>query len=123
MVPYPPASFEQLGAKMWRHSSVAASETTRHHWFRGFFGCLADICSILWDTLDSVENPTLQCVQPVHLLWTLMFLKQYNTKFVNAAVVGCDEKTFRSWVWNIVECLSDMDVVSTTVVCAVAINV
>ena len=51
-----------------------------------------------------------------------MFLKQYNTKFVNAAVVGCDEKTFRSWVWNIVECLSDMDVVSNTILFAVAMK-
>ena len=30
-----------------------------------------------------------------HLLWSLLFLKQYNTEEVSHAITGADEKTLR----------------------------
>jgi hypothetical protein len=50
---------------------------------------------------------------PVHLLWALMFLKQYNTEEVTASMAGCDKKTFRLWCWLVVRVLADMELVCT----------
>jgi hypothetical protein len=46
---------------------------------------------------------------PVHLLWALMFLKQYNKEEVNASMAGCDEKTFRLWSWLVIRVIADLD--------------
>lgn len=41
----------------------------------------------------------------MHLLWTLYFLKTYNTEDVSCAFLRCDRKTFRLWVWRILAVL------------------
>jgi hypothetical protein len=44
-----------------------------------------------------------------HLFWGLLFLKLYNSKPVNCLVADCDEKTFRKWVWAILEALAPLE--------------
>ena len=46
---------------------------------------------------------------PKHLLWALMFLKQYNTQSFTASIVDVDEKTYRKWVWKVIKKIADID--------------
>ena len=45
------------------------------------------------------------------MLWTLAFMKLYDSEAVLAAICRCDEKTFRKWVWQGVDVLGDLDLV------------
>ena len=47
-------------------------------------------------------------VEPVHLLWTLLFLKQYMTGQMQEAVIGKTRKTIMKYVWAVVGVMSDM---------------
>lgn len=64
--------------------------------FKSFFGVTPIVCSIIWTHL--LKSQKLQ-LKPIHLLWSLLFLKQYNTETVNSIICRCDKKTFRKWVW------------------------
>ena len=87
------------GHKLYR------SRTTGHRRFREFFGCSPSICSIVWEKL-SATNSIPPTGKPVHLLWTLLFLKRYTTEHVMSSMVGADEKTLRKWIWKFIAALS-----------------
>ena len=61
-------------------------------------------------SMDSDEDPA---CRPVHLLWTLMFLKIYSTECVDAGIVNANEKSFRKWVWFLVKEVSKLEFVSS----------
>lgn len=42
----------------------------------------------------------------MHLLWTLYFLKIYNTEIITHAIAECDEETLRTKVWFLIEKLA-----------------
>lgn len=75
--------------------------------FKSFYGINPEICAILWNKLE--DRPVGS--EPKHLLWCMLFLKNYNIEHVNCAITKVDEKTFRLWVWRFVELLADLDVV------------
>ena len=60
------------------------------------------VCENLWDLLDEYGAWRAQR-KPEHLLWTLLFLRKYDTERANAAMVGTTCKTYRKWVWRVVE--------------------
>jgi hypothetical protein len=65
--------------------------------FTGFYGVRPIVVAVLWDMLfDWTRNTT--CM-PKHLLWSLHFCKTYDTETVIAAKFGIDEKTYRKWLW------------------------
>jgi len=86
----------------YRHSTV----TDRR--FREYFGCSPDICKILWDLLEDFHP---HGAHPKHLLYALLFLKQYNTEAINRALCKVDENTFRFWSWVYVHGLAELNVV------------
>lgn len=67
-----------------------------------FFVASPEVCSRLWDLCDPY-NTMPNAVKPVHLLWALLFMKQYQTETLNSTLVAetkaKDEKTFRKWSW------------------------
>lgn len=65
-------------------------------------------CSYIWEEINE-ELPN--GASPMHLLWTLMFLKSYNTEEVNRAIIQADEKTIRKWIWIFIDKISRMRVV------------
>lgn len=83
------------------------SELTGYRKFRTFYGIGPDVCSILWNRISNKPPHS----EPKHLLWCMLFLKNYHKEHVNAAIVSADEKTFRLWAWRFVELLSELDVV------------
>jgi hypothetical protein len=110
-LPVEPALFWTLAATL-----VAAIPTTgvlslktKERRFKEHFGIKPEMCASLW----ALCLPFLPVdASPMHLLWTLYFLKQYNTECVNAAFSNCDEKTFRKWCWIMIGVLSSLDLVS-----------
>jgi len=47
-----------------------------------------------------------------HLLWSLFFMKQYDTEEAIVSRLKCDEKTFRKWRNLILVAISSLKVVS-----------
>lgn len=76
--------------------------------YKGLFGVTPLICSVTWNYITKYAP---QETKPRHLLWGLCFLKCYNTEHVNSVMFGVDEKTFRKWIWIIVDALSSIKVV------------
>jgi hypothetical protein len=101
--------FETLASAIMASLAITVSLPTKERRFRACFGTTARICSQLWSLCSHILIA--EGAMPVHLLWALMFLKQYNTEEVNASMAGCDEKTFRHWCWLVINILADMELV------------
>ena len=109
-MPVEPALFWTLAATLvgTLSSTSVLSSKTKERRFKEHFGIKAEMCAILW----GLCLPFLPVdASPIHLLWTLYFLKHYNTECVNAAFVKCDEKTFRKWCWIMIGVLSSLELV------------
>jgi len=94
--------FEMLGLRMMLGDKLhwCCNKKIHDQRFRAWFGADATHCSLLWQLL--LETPSIKLPHnpdPKHLLWSLLFLKQYSTEQTHAAQVGTDEKTFRKWAW------------------------
>src|SRR4051794_6356755 len=79
--------------------------------FRANFGISSLSASVLWSFLLSlsIDLP----LQPVYMLWTLYFLKVYDTVDVMAGRFHCDVATFSHWTWHILFLLySSLDTVN-----------
>lgn len=74
--------------------------------FLSHFGTTPGICLYLWQNIyASVSCST----KFFHLLWGLLFLKQYGKESVLSGIVGgVDEKTFRLYSWKVVKCISKL---------------
>lgn len=107
LAPYTlPAFFYDIGKDLMKHTSASILVGSRR--FKSFFGVSPNICAICWKIIKG-DLPT--SFREVHLLWALFFLKSYNTESVNHAFADCDEKTFRTKVWTVIERLAFMKVV------------
>ena len=98
----------------WRHTAASSSSTTTtNRRFRSAFGINPLICRHVWNLIaNSPKSINVPTARPKHLLWALLFLKQYNSTELNAAITGADKKTFRKWTWIFVTLMSDLKVVS-----------
>lgn len=98
--------FYDIGKEMMEHRSKSRVVGLRR--FKSFFGISPKICAISWELIKRDLPST---YKPTHLLWTLFFLKNYNTEHVNRRYAECDEKTFRLKIWTIIDKLAFMKVV------------
>ena len=95
------------------------SRARRNRRFRSFFGTSVETCADLWYLCHNALHPD---AWPMHLLWTLVFLKQHNTEEVNASLAGVHEDTFRDWVWHVLNVIDSINYVSTRVFLTSVIN-
>lgn len=103
-----PEIFMRLGCEINKHC-VNNSENVGLRRFKSLFGVTPLICSIIWNKIrPNIKNGC----SPKHLLWTLMFLRNYNTEETNRAILNVDEKTIRKYVWDIIDYISSLRVVS-----------
>ena len=120
-----PDVFERLGAVIAKPSRRGAGVQDRILDKRTslmVFGCSLYVCSILWAYLTE-HLANLHGARPVHLLWALLFLKLYQCEEANAAMCSCSVRTFRKWVWIVVNALASLDLVSLmSVTCYVALT-
>mmetsp|Transcript_7735 Transcript_7735/g.20247 ORF Transcript_7735/g.20247 Transcript_7735/m.20247 type:complete len:123 (-) Transcript_7735:24-392(-) len=78
--------------------------------FKALFGASATVVATLW-IMILTKAQTIGA-GPKHLLWALHFLKVYSVEDVSAEVVGTDPKTWRKWVWRMVDLMHGLDIVS-----------
>jgi hypothetical protein len=102
-----PDLFLSLGHTLTKHD-LSYSEIVGNRRFRSFFGTSPLVCSIVWAHLE--DKP--QGFKPLHLLWGLTFLKRYDIESGNRALMGCDEKTLRKWIWTAIELIANLKIVS-----------
>lgn len=107
-----PEIFQRLGfelIKQKQNNSLGIGQRR----FRAMFGVSYIHCSIIWTHIYD-DLPGGAC--PVHLLWTLMFLKCYNTEEVNRSLIDADEKTIRKWIWIFIDQISKIRVVYNSLI-------
>jgi len=91
-----------------------------HRHFMSIFGISVQTILVLWLCLNRMELPF--HLKPIHLLWTLNFLKQYSTMDQASPIWKCDIKTFRLYVWRVVVSLFVyLDTVSLSVMITITI--
>jgi hypothetical protein len=101
--------FEALGQGLASYRS-SRNYITKRRRFVSFFGIEPSLVSVVWTlVILSGRLASLQRIEPVHFLWALLFLQCYDTNERNAAMCGCDEKTFRKWSWFYLEAIADLD--------------
>lgn len=101
-------SFRKLGDRYIKQSLHGRSDKIRLRRFKSFFGTTPRICAIIWAMLEH-KRPSKSA--PKHLLWCLLFLKQYNVEHTRRAILKTNEKTLRHWTWIYINLLADLDVV------------
>jgi hypothetical protein len=106
--------FMDLAGSLASSLAEDVGEATRKRRFKKIFGVSASVCAKLWILLAAHLG---RDSRPVHLLWTLFFLKHYSVEEVNSAFAQCNEKTYRKWTWLMVEELAKLELVSGTVGC------
>jgi hypothetical protein len=97
-------TFVEHGRKIFRKSKMARKDTDERR-FLATFGVAPVVCLTIWNLLVETGNLPPGSFE-YHLLWGLMFLKLYCSESIHAALVGCDEKTFRKWSWAFVDGIS-----------------
>ena len=74
--------------------------------FRSQFGISWFVCEDVWAMLN-VHRPNNKR-EPKHLLWALLFLKVYGNEPTCCRLVGTSMKTFRKWVWEVLDAVADL---------------
>lgn len=105
-------TFWLIGHGITKHSLRHGATDSAMRCFREFFGAPPTICTLIWNILyDKDLIPP--DAHPRHLMWTLFYLKTYNTCNVTTATLGCCENTFRKWRTIFLELIAyHLDVVS-----------
>lgn len=98
--------FLKLGNR-YTDSKRSRSQKVKLRRFKSFFGVTPTVCSLVWLRIKSNAPGS----HPKHLLWGLLFLKQYSIEHIRRSIVNADEKTIRKWSWIFVKLISDMNVV------------
>jgi len=113
-MPLTSEEFEKLADDIFMQRSAKLRLRMHNRRFRSGLGISSHVCSWYWNRLEE------ECLlptgfQPKHFIWTLLFMKLYCAESVNAAICGCDEKTFRKWSWLGMQAIGDLELVSTPV--------
>ena len=78
--------------------------------FVAAFGINPRVAAAIWNRLDGKDLlPKNMMVK--HLLWALLFLKMYQPEKVLCCWCGADEKTYRTWIWDVIDILGELDLV------------
>ena len=98
--------------------SLAGSQIMRRQRFdcltfkrrvRSYFRTSPSICVKIWEKIDPYNAIEYGRVEFKHLLWALMFMKIYSSENILASLAGCDEKTFRKWVWIFIHEIANLE--------------
>ena len=96
---FSPLDFLELGTELKRRK--VSTDNVNHCRFKTWFGIDWNLMSVVWHLLWSIGwmARLKQQANPKHLLWTLLFLKEYKKEGDHAADFEAEEKTVRKWVW------------------------
>jgi hypothetical protein len=89
------------------------SKVSYNRKFHSWFGLSPKVAARLWNTLVLQQKlPRGGLVK--HLLWTLSFLKLYESEQVYTTTFSVTGNTFRKWVWKFLSKIYTIDLVSTS---------
>ena len=74
--------------------------------YKASFGVTPEITQVLWESLEGIEMKEKPMIK--HLLWALLFLKVYSSEEVLSSMAETTEKTYRKWVWIILDKLNEL---------------
>ena len=109
---YGPLYFRQIGMSMIKNTRenlppdlISKSEERT---FRAIFGASWLVVAKIWKLLE--EHYPNRHKRPCHVLWALIFVKQYGNEQSHCMMVGggVTLKTFRKWVWKILDEMSEV---------------
>ena len=95
--------------KMWRRRDEPRSAQTEDRVFREYFGIGPLVAVILWELLI-LHRLLLDGCGIIHLLWTLIFLKEYGKTHQMSNQAQVDANTFRKYVWLFIAAISELEV-------------
>jgi len=104
------AAVHRLAEESIMHRLSNRKTRTSRDRFVAFFGVSPRVVAAIWNRLES-KDLLPKDMQTKHLLWCLLFLKQYSQQRCMAPWCGTDEKTYRKWVWIVLDVLGEMDLV------------
>lgn len=124
---YPHATeldFKQLSRRLIGSEGIANDDfrPIEEEKFQSMFGVTPTVCSIAWNMIISMlnEDPAdseYDKLSPMHMLWTLYYLRCYPKERQISSVVGrvC-RNNFRKWVCFLIPSIAGLDneVVSST---------
>ena len=96
---------------LWNIRVNTPHNTFRAFLYRAYFGLSSYTTAVAWNRLDDLGIIP-QELLPKHLLWTLMWLKVYNTEPVMCNMIGTSDKTFCKYRDICLNCLSKLGYVS-----------
>ena len=79
--------------------------------FEALFGCSPTLLAYVWKKLCRKKLLGANSL-PIHLLWTMAFLKQYGTEAAMAAMFHTSRETYRQRIWDMLEAIWNLDEVS-----------
>jgi len=93
--------FLLAGGEIMKRSPHKSEDVFDRRW-KAFFGVGPPVVTDVWSRLHiNLDEPELNGAEPPHLLWALMFLKQYGTEETMStyakAAAAVDEQTYRKW--------------------------
>ncbi|XP_037047178.1 uncharacterized protein LOC119081971 [Bradysia coprophila] len=101
-------TFLQLGSKYTREKGGSTSPYVKLRRFKNLFEVTPEVCLVIWNKIcDKLPDD----FKPIHLLWTLAFLKHYTNERERQTTFKADQKTMRKWIWVALDLLSDLDVI------------
>jgi hypothetical protein len=110
-MPHPPtaAQFELMGRRIASYQFSRSQKILRKR-FVEHFGTDPFVVQLIWMLIYNAIDLKPHQKNPDHLLWAFYFLKGYETEGRCASRCGCDEKTFRKWIWLYIGIVADFDV-------------
>jgi hypothetical protein len=73
--------------------------------FRALFGCAPNVVLTLWDKLVAFDL-TPEGGAMKHLLWALMYAKQYGKWKTMRQLTSTDPKTLRNWIYKFFDAIA-----------------
>ena len=103
-----PTAFLTLGIKIARSmDSKKANVNAEINFFKRTYGVSPDVCGHSWEYLINYGVLSEKAL-PKHLLWALIMLNTYGTEIFLARLLETTEKTFRKWVWHVIDGISNL---------------
>ena len=98
---------ELAQATLCKQLANKTSACQREYTFKAHFGMSSKATGKTWLLLETHVNVLRpKKVLAVHMLWTLFFLKCYHTEETAVTLVRCTRKTYRLWVWEVIDRLN-----------------
>ncbi|KAG7361876.1 hypothetical protein IV203_036977 [Nitzschia inconspicua] len=73
------------------------------------YGTEPIVVAVMWEMLiDDGWTKKKRGCKPKHLLFALKFKKSYDAEMITALALGVDEKTYRKWVWFMIEGIAQL---------------